>query len=167
MKLHANASLTIKQRRELKMLYESGHSVKALVARFGIHETTVRRWINRESPEDRSSTPHRRQRVVTDEYRAAVIAYRKEHPEQGPIRIAQALAPLYPQANRGNILLILQQAGLTRPHQKKASRQVAASRTSPCSDGRTTTNDLTGVLETSRQRSVLPLTTLGMLPATI
>lgn len=31
----------------------------------------------------------------------------------------------------------------------------------------TTTNDLTRVLETRRQRSVLPLTTLGMLPATI
>jgi transposase len=120
MKLHANASLTIKQRRELKMLYESGHSVKALVTRFGVHETTVRRWINRESPEDRSSAPHRRQRVVTDEYRATVIACRQEHPEWGPIRIAQALAPLYPQANRGNILLILQQAGLTRPHHKKS-----------------------------------------------
>lgn len=119
MKLHANASLTLKQRREIKEWYESGHSVKSLAERYGVHETTIRRWIKRASPLDRSSVPHTRNRVVTDAYRQAVIAYRQAHPYAGPIRIAQALMVDYPQAHRGTVVRILQSAGLTHPQRKK------------------------------------------------
>lgn len=119
MKLHANASLTIKQRREIKELYESGQGIKTLAARYGVHETTIRRWIKRTSPLDRSSAPHTRNRVVTDAYREAIIAYRQSNPSAGPIRIAQALKAAYPQAHRGTVLRILQHAGLTRPQRKK------------------------------------------------
>jgi IS30 family transposase len=119
MQLHANASLTIKQRREIKELYDSGQSVKVLAHRYGVHETTIRRWSQRHSPFDRSSAPHTHTRVVTEEYREAVIAYRQAHPYAGPIRIAQALATDYPQAHRGTVLQILQAAGLTRPLRKK------------------------------------------------
>lgn len=119
MKLHANASLTIKQRREIKELYENGQGIKALATRYGVHETTIRRWVKRVSPVDRSSAPHTRSRVVTDAYRTAVIAYRQAHPSAGPIRIAQALVADYPQAHRGTVLRILQSTGLTRPQRKK------------------------------------------------
>lgn len=119
MRLHANAALTIKQRRQVKQLRAQGQSVKALAERFGVHETTIRRWIKRDTPYDRSSIPQRPHRVVTEEYRQAVIAYRQAHPYAGPLRIAQVLVADYPQAHRGTVLLILQAAGLTRPQPKK------------------------------------------------
>lgn len=119
MKVHANAALTIKQRREIKELYANGQSVKVLAQRYAVHETTIRRWIQRDSPIDRSSAPHTRMRVVTSVYREAVIAYRQAHPQAGPIRIAQALVADYPQAHRGTVLRILQAAGLTHPQRKK------------------------------------------------
>lgn len=127
MKLHANAALTIKQRLEIQQLYTHGQRVKVLAERFGVHETTIRRWIKRESPQDRSSAPRVRRCVVTEDYRNAVIVYRQAHPQAGPIasrvrstiRIAQALRPAHPQAHRGTVLRILQTAGLTKPQPKK------------------------------------------------
>ena len=119
MKLHANASLTIKQRCEIKEAYDRGQRVKILAKRYGVHETTIRRWIRRTSPVDRSSAPHTRRRVVTPAYQEAVMAYRQAHPMAGPIRIAQALQADYPQAHRGTVLRILQAAGLTHPQRKK------------------------------------------------
>jgi hypothetical protein len=59
--------------------------------------------------------------VVTPEYEQAVVEYRKQHSTHGPIRIALALAPQDPQANRGTVLLILQKHQLTK--EKKAARQ--------------------------------------------
>lgn len=113
MKLHKNAALTIAQRKQVKTLFEKGQSVAALAQRFNVHETTIRRWIKRDSPLDQTSG-ERPKRVVTPEYERAVIAYRQTHPAHGPIRIAQALHRQFVFAHRGTVALILQRAGLSR-----------------------------------------------------
>lgn len=100
MRLHAKAALTVKQRQQVKQLYEQAENVKTLAHRFGVHERTIRRWINRESPLDRSSAPKQPRRVVTQAYREAVLAYRQANPTYGPIRIANALKPSFAFANR-------------------------------------------------------------------
>jgi transcriptional regulator with XRE-family HTH domain len=125
MKLHSQAGLTLKQRQEVKRLHEAGVSIRKLAQRFGVNPTTIQRWINRESPLDKSSAPRTNQTVITAEYRAAVIGYRMEHPNHGPIRIAQELKERFPWANRGTILSILQQEGLTRPPKREKAQRTA------------------------------------------
>jgi len=120
MKLHSQAALTLKQRQEVKRLYEEqGSSIRKLAEQFKVNQTTIQRWVHRESPLDKSAAPLHHRTVITPEYREAVIAYREEHPHHGPIRIAQALQESFPWANRGTALPILQEAGLTRPPQKE------------------------------------------------
>jgi len=113
MKLHANATLTVAQRKQVKSLFENGVSVSQLTARFNVHETTIRRWIKRDSPFDKP-TPERKKRVINQEYEQAVIEYRRANPKHGPIRIALALHTKFCFANRGTVRLILKQAGLSR-----------------------------------------------------
>lgn len=108
MRLHAKAALTVKQRQQVKQLYEQGERVKTLADRFGVHERTIRRWINRDSPLDRSSAPKQPRRIVTPAYRDAVLAYRQANPTHGPIRIANALKPSFAFANRNSVQRILQ-----------------------------------------------------------
>jgi len=119
MKLHAQAALTLKQRQEVKRLHEAGESVRKLAQRFRVNLSTIQRWIKRDSPLDKSSAPLAYRSVVTNEYHVAVVAYRKEHPNHGPIRIAQELKEAFPKANRGTILKILQEEGLTKPPRTK------------------------------------------------
>lgn len=112
MKLHKNAALTIEQRREIKRLHEEqGIGIRRLAARFRVTTRTIQRWVKREDPQDRHPRT-RRKRVVTPAYEQAVLTYRQEHPTHGPIRIAQALKPQFPQAHRGTIQVILRQAQL-------------------------------------------------------
>lgn len=113
MKLHANAALTVAQRKQVKSLFENGLSVAELIARFNVHETTIRRWIKRDSPLDQPS-PTRAKRVVTDEYEQAIIEYRQRHPNHGAIRIALALESRFSFAGRGTVALILKKHGLTK-----------------------------------------------------
>lgn len=116
MKLHSQAALTLKQRQEVKKLHEEEKaSIRKLAERFGVNPTTIQRWIARESPLDRSTSAIRKRTVITDEYRKAVVEYRKQYTNHGPIRIAQELQPIFPGANRGTVLRILQEEGLTRP----------------------------------------------------
>lgn len=116
MKLHSNAALTITQRREVKRLFEEQKvSAAKLAERFCVHETTIRRWVKRDSPEDWSSTPKHLHTVITPEYEQAVCEYREQHPHHGAIRIAQALHKQFPFANRGTVTTILKKHGLTRP----------------------------------------------------
>lgn len=122
-KLHSNASLTIPQRIEVKRLFEIEKvSVSELAKRFCVSETTIRRWINRDSPADISSAPQHRQRKVTDAYQQAVKEYRTAHPAHGAKRIAFELKTQYPIANRGTINLILQANGLTRKQKREKTR---------------------------------------------
>lgn len=112
-KMHGNAGLTEGQRAEVQRLYGAGGvSQSALARRFCVHRRTIARWVERTETGDRSSVPHQPRQVVTEAYRAAVLAYRGAHPEQGPIRIAYALRSSYPEANRGTVYQILRAAGL-------------------------------------------------------
>jgi transposase len=120
MRLHSQAALTLKQRLEVKRLHkEEGISVRKLASRFGVNPTTIQRWIKRDSPLDKSTAPFNKRTVITGEYRATVIRYRSEHPNHGPIRIAQELKGEIPWANRGTVLSILQQEGLTQPPKRE------------------------------------------------
>lgn len=122
MKLHARAALTLKQRQHVKELHQAGQSIRNLAKRFGVNPSTIQRWVKRDSPLDKSSAPLTERTVITTEYRGAVVAYRKAHPNRGPIRIAHDLKATFPQANRGTILKILQEEELTTPP-KKEKRQ--------------------------------------------
>lgn len=114
MKLHANAALTIKQRRQVKQLFETGNlPIVEIARRFSVSPQTVRRWINREDFQDRQ-VKTRSPRVVTPDYEAAVIEYRRQNPRSGAIRIALALHAEFPFANRGTVALILKKHGLTK-----------------------------------------------------
>lgn len=118
-KQHANAALTIPQRIEVKRLFDHEKvSVSDLAKRFCCGASTIRKWIKRTTPQDQPSTPHRKRAVVTADYREAVLAYRRQHPTHGPMRIAVELQALYAQAHRGTIRLILKKAGLTQKRQR-------------------------------------------------
>lgn len=120
MRIHSNARLTIAQRREIKRLYHQEQvSVKKLIQIYQVSEQTIRKWLNRDSPEDKSSRPKNLRQVVTDDYKKAVLAYRANYPGHGPIRIAYELTAKYAFAHRGSVLSILQQAKLTKATAKK------------------------------------------------
>ena len=111
MHLHANATLTVKQRQEIRRLHqEEGMSLAALARRFQINRKTAKKWAHRDSATDRSSAPIHPHTVVTEAYRTAILAYRQAHPAQGPIRIAHALRAEFPQAHRETIRRILRDA---------------------------------------------------------
>ena len=55
MRLHANATTTPKVRSEIQ---SSDEPVAVLARRFGVSETTIRRWRGRSSPADRSHVRH-------------------------------------------------------------------------------------------------------------
>jgi hypothetical protein len=116
MELHANAALTLQQRKEVQRLHrEEGISIRELARRFAANPTTIQRWVSRDSPLDHSAAPRRTHSTITPEYRAAVVAYRQQHPRHGPIRIATELRRDCPMAHRGTVLRILQEEHLTRP----------------------------------------------------
>jgi transposase len=120
MELHANAALTLPQRQKVRRLHrEEGISIRKLAERFAANPTTIQRWVSRDSPLDRSTTPRKTHSTITVEYRSAVVAYRQAHPRHGPIRIAYELQAEFPMAHRGTVLKILQQEHLTRPPQAK------------------------------------------------
>jgi transposase len=123
MKLHARAALTLRQRQKVKRLHETGESIRSLAKRFGVNPSTIQRWIKRDSPLDRSAAPLSHRTVITNEYHDAVVARRKEHPSHGPVRIAQDLEAVFPRANRGTILRILQEEGLTKPPRKETTER--------------------------------------------
>ncbi len=125
MQLHANAKLTLLQRKEVQRLHkEKKVSVRKLAEQFHVTPRTIQDWVSREVALDKSSAPKNHYTVVTDEYRAAVIAYRRENPKHGPIRIAAALCSEYPQANRSNVSRIIQSEGLTaKPTKPKRERR--------------------------------------------
>jgi len=119
MKIHANATLTIRQRQELRCLFLGGASIRELAAQFHVNKKTVMRWAHRDDPSDRSCAPHQPRTSITPEYRQAVLDYRAKHPSHGPIRIAWALEASFPQANRGTVLRILQDAKATGRAERK------------------------------------------------
>jgi len=124
MHLHANAKLTLVQRKEVRRLHkEEKTSIRKLALLFHVSPKTIQYWVRREVVLDKSSAPLSHYTVVTPEYRSAVIAYRHDHQSHGAVRIADALRSEFPQANRGNVLRILQSERLTqKPIKPKRER---------------------------------------------
>jgi transposase-like protein len=119
MKQHANATLTIAKRKQIKLFFENQQlSIAELARRFQVHRDTIRKWIHRDSPFDKASAA-RRKRVITADYEQAVVEYRKQNPSHGAIRIALALQTEFPFANRGTAALVLKREGLTRKGQPR------------------------------------------------
>lgn len=73
-RLHANATTTPKQRGHIQ---ESDKSVRELAEEFGVSETTVCRWKNRDDVYDLSSRPHHLQTTLTPEQEAIIVELRK------------------------------------------------------------------------------------------
>ncbi len=119
MKQHANATLTVAKRKQVKQFFDNHRfSITELARRFGVHRDTIRKWIHRDSPLDKVSG-ERKKRVITPEYEAAVIEYRQANSHHGAIRIALALQSCFSFANRGTVALILKQHGLTDQRQTR------------------------------------------------
>ena len=136
MHYHAHAALTRRQRTHIQQLYAAGISQAELARRFGVHRRTIQRWIGRTDTMDRSSAPHHHGRqVVTEQYRAAVLAARHAQPRQGPKRIAHDLRDRFPTANATTVWRILHAAGLSRRLPKKTPSSSPASRTPSGADG--------------------------------
>lgn len=113
MKQHANATLTIAGRKQVKLLFETEDlSLAELARQFQVNRETIKKWTERDSPLDKPS-PERKKRVVTPEYESAVTEYRKANPTQGAIRIALALQSKFSFAHRGTVARILKKHGLT------------------------------------------------------
>jgi hypothetical protein len=119
MKIHANATLTIRQRQEIRRLFLGGASIRALAAPFYVNPTTVRRGAHRDDPHDRSCAPRQPRTTVTEAYRQAVLDYRAQPPTHGPIRIAWALEERFPQAHRGTVRRLLPDAQATQRAPRK------------------------------------------------
>lgn len=111
--MHKNSRLTEAQRKIIQTEVRNRTSTQhQLAKRFGVSRATIQRWAHRDEVTDRRSGPKNPRRVVTAEYRQAVINYRLKHSDRGPITIAAALKEEFPFANRGTVLRILQQEQL-------------------------------------------------------
>lgn len=121
MGLHRNAALTVRQRQELQRLRrEEGWTIVRLATHFHVNRSTVLRWTRRDHPHDYSTAPHHHgRRVVTEAYRATVLAYRDANPHHGTQRIAYELQAQFPTANKATIWRILHAAGRIGPRPKK------------------------------------------------
>jgi len=119
-KLHGNAALTIRQRSEVRRRHlEEGTSIRTLARQFKTTPNTIHVWVHREQPLDKAAIPHNPHRIVTSEYRNAVIACRQDNPHYGPIRIANKLKSDFPEANRGTVYNILRERDMLRPRKPK------------------------------------------------
>jgi IS30 family transposase len=120
MQIHARATLTVKNRIEVKKLFqEQNLKISELARRFQVSPTTISRWVKRDSPLDKSSAPLNPRTVITEEYRQAVVSYRQEHPNHGSIRIADTLKKDFPQAKKSAVYNIIKQSGLIKKAAKK------------------------------------------------
>lgn len=113
-KLHRNAALSEAQRKLVKRLYEQGDSVSSLSRRFGVNRKTIDRWVKRTDVLDHPSGPKNPRRVVTEEYREAVIAHRAIYPDHGAVTITFHLKSRFSFANRGTVQQILTEQGLSK-----------------------------------------------------
>jgi transposase InsO family protein len=91
MNLHANAKLGLAGRRQLVLTIESGASMRAAAAAFGVSPATARRWWHRalegESLADRSSRPDRQPRRLSAAEEEPILRARRET-SLGPGRLA-------------------------------------------------------------------------------
>ncbi len=120
MRIHANATLTIKQREEVKRLHTQKRiSIRKLARRFKVSTITIKRWIYRDSPLDLSTAPKHKRGGLTPEQQEAVLAYRQENPQAGERTIALALKKQFGKLSHASIGRYLKACGLTHPLERK------------------------------------------------
>lgn len=119
--MHKNSSLTKAQRVEIKRLYATGeYTQEQLASRYSTTRKTIQKWINRESPEDLSSSPKKHHQVIDEEYERVVLEYREKNPGHGPVRIVYYLQSEYPQMRVSTVGLLLKKHKKVK---KKSSEQ--------------------------------------------
>lgn len=136
---HKNAWLLPHQREQLQAEVRAGtSSYRHLAQRYGVSLPTVQRWAPRRGGQSRplGRPPGAARPKRTPPYEAAVLAYRAQHPDHGPVRIAAELRPRFAQAHRGTVLAILQAHALTRRPRPKKEARPFASGPAPGADGR-------------------------------
>jgi transposase len=115
MKLHKNAALTVRQREEIKHLYEVEKVSQTEIAkRFCTTRRTIYNWLQRDNFEDKSSAPKKHHTVVTSEYESKVLDYREKNEGHGPIRIAFELRNEIENICPSTVYQILKKAGLSK-----------------------------------------------------
>lgn len=128
MKLHKNASLTLKQRQHIKDLYASGgYTQQALATKFGVSRKTIAKWIKRASIGDGAIRPNK-PKAITPEFVSAVKAYRENNltSHHGKVRIAFELKASHACSNASNVYLVLKQLQLNqaKPAKAKSSHSI-------------------------------------------
>jgi transposase InsO family protein len=112
MNLHANAKLGLAGRRQLVVAIESGASLRAAAAAFGVSPATAHRWWHRAlegcSLADRSSRPHRQPRRLGPAEEEPILRARRET-NLGPGRLAGIVGRA-----RSTIWKVLWRHGLSR-----------------------------------------------------
>jgi transposase InsO family protein len=112
MNLHANAKLGLAGRRQLVLAIESGASIRAAAAAFGVSPATAHRWWHRalegETLADRSSRPHHQPRRLTAAEEEPILRARRET-NLGPARLAGLV-----RRARSTIWKVLHRHGLSR-----------------------------------------------------
>jgi transposase InsO family protein len=112
MNLHANAKLGLAGRRQLVSAIESGLSMRAAAAAFGVSASTAHRWWHRalagESLTDRSSRPYRQPRRLSPAEEEPILRARRET-NLGPGRLAGIVG-----RSRSTVWKVLYRNGLSR-----------------------------------------------------
>lgn len=123
MKLHSNAALTQKQRKEVQRLYATGqYSYPQLGTQFATSCKTIAKWAKRTQVEDHASAPKVPFCRVTPAYRQAVIDYRQANPRHGPVRIEYELRAEHGPYAFSTVRLILRDAALLQPARPKRTK---------------------------------------------
>jgi transposase len=112
MNLYANAKLGLAGRRQLVVMIESGVSLRAAAAAFGVSPATAHRWWHRSlasgSLADRSSRPHRQPRRLTAAEEEPILRARRQT-SLGPGRLAGIV-----RRARSTVWKVLHRHGLSR-----------------------------------------------------
>ena len=114
--MHANATLTpLRRAKMIAELASSGASLRAVAARYGVCEKTVRRWRDRAhalgSPTrlpDASSAPRRQPTRTSEMVEARIVALRRERRTYAQIRI------VLPGVSMATLSRVLRRHGLQR-----------------------------------------------------
>lgn len=115
MKIHKNAALTVRQRIEIKRLYESGNaSIRELAHNYHVNPSTITKWVKRDTPYDKTPSAKNRRGGLTDEQKEAITIHRQKNPYHGPKTIAAMLIQEYGKMSHATIARFLKEKGLIR-----------------------------------------------------
>jgi len=117
-RLHANATTTPRVRAEIQA---SSEPVRVLVERYGVSETTIRRWRKRKTTEDRSHARHNLGQA-TSAAEEAIISELRTLAGLSLDDITEVMRRcLNPGLSRGSVWTALRRAGLSGRHRRGAA----------------------------------------------